>query len=174
MGDLAAQKKLWGHDGRGIVGATSNYASRVGIIVAAGILIVVSGAFALLTGDNSQSTAATQYITDVTKDELMQSQLDLSLRDRPAASLTIVDELVHTLQKEDRRLLTQHWPTRVRTDIDALVTANQHQISVLNKYGPASLSQRTILLTQENNDAYNADFYDTQIRAALDAHPVVT
>jgi hypothetical protein len=170
--DLEAQKKLWGRDGHGIPGANPNYAGRVGIVAAAGVLIVGAGAFALLTGGHTQTKTATRYIADVAKDELMQSRLEVSLHERPAKSVTIVHELVQTLLKEDRRLSTQKWPIRVEFDVQSLVTYNQQQISVLNKYAPASSSARSALLKQQTNDAYQADFYDTQIRALLDANPV--
>jgi hypothetical protein len=42
----------------------------------------------------------------------------------------------------------------------------------LKKYESASPSERPALLKQQNNDAYQSEFYDSQIRSALDANPV--
>jgi hypothetical protein len=174
VSDLEVQKKLWGRDGHGIPGVNPNYAGHVGMIAAAGVLIVVGGAFVFLAGGHTQSKTATRYITDVAKDDSMQPQLDQSLYTSSAKSSTIVHDLVQTLLKEDRRLSTQHWPIRVKVDIETLVGINQEQIAVLNKYASASSSERAVLLNQLYNDAHVAAFYDSQIRALLDANPVGT
>ena len=170
MSDLEAQKRLWGRDGLGIAGANPNYAARVGISAVV-VLIVLGGAFVLLTGTHTPTKAATQYVTDVANGDALQLQLDQAHSTSSARSSIIVHSLVQTLLKEDRRLSIEHWPARVEGDVETLVTINQ-QISVLNKYAPASSSARSALLKQQTNDAYQADFYDTQIRALLDANPV--
>jgi hypothetical protein len=167
--DLQAQKKFWGRDGRGIAGANPNYAGRAGLIAAAGILILAGGAFALITGGHTQSKTATRYVTDVAKDDSIQSQLDQSLHASPAKSLTIVHDLVQTLLKEDQRLSTQHWPASVRIEIESVVSANQRQVSVLKKYAVASPSERTVLLNQQSDDVNTAEYWDARIRTALGA-----
>jgi hypothetical protein len=167
--DLRVQKRLWGRDGHGVPGANPNYAGRVGLIAAAVVLVLAGGAFALLTGGPAHSKTATRYITDVAKDVSIQPELDSSLHDRPAESLTIVHNLVQTLLTEDRRLSTQHWPTFVNSQIRSLVAANQQQITILNKYAAASSSERVVLLKRQNNNAYTAQYWDARIRTALGA-----
>jgi hypothetical protein len=168
--DLAVQKRLWGHDGHGLPGANPNYAGRIGMLAAAVVLLIAGGAFVLLTNGHTQNKTATQYMTDVATDESMQSQLNQSLLANPAKSATIVHDLVQTLLKEDQRLTTQHWPQRVEIDIKTLVASNRQQISVLNEYTSASSLERTVLLKQQNNDAYSASFDNFEIRGALDAN----
>ena len=152
-------------------GHNPNYAARVRLIGAAVALIVLSGAFVLLTGAHTPDKIATQYNIDVAKDDSLQPQLDQALHTSPAESSTIVHYLVQTLLKEDRRLSAGHWPTHVAFAIETLVTINQQQISVLNKYAAASLSERAILLQQQSNDALSAAYYDSQIRVMLGASP---
>ena len=168
MGGLEVQKKHWGREGHGIPGANPNYAGRISMLVAAGVLIVAGGAFVLFARGDAPDKTATQYIADVSKYDSMQPQLDQALRTSPAKSPTIVHDLVRTLLKEDQRLSSQHWPARLKGDIGTLVTLNQKQISVMNKYLSASSSERAVLLKRENSDAYFAAGDGSQIRAALD------
>jgi hypothetical protein len=172
VSDLEDQKKNWGREGHGIPGANPNYAGRVRILAAAGVLILIGGTFVFLTGGHTQTKTATRYLADVAKGDAEQPQLDSSLHGRPTASRTIVHQLVQALRQEDRRLSSQHWPLRVDGDIQSLVTYNERQISMLDKYVAAPPGERAILLKQENNNAYQSEFYDEQIRAALDANPV--
>jgi hypothetical protein len=174
MDSLEAQKRLWGHDGHGIPGANPNYASRVRILAAAGVLIVVAGAFAFLAGGHTLSKTAARYIADVKKGDTMQSQFEQSLHNSPAKSLTIVHDLAQTLRNEDRRLLAQHWPGEVKYSMELLVSSNQDQISDLNKYALASPARRIQLLNQQSEDANQATYADSTIRSELDANPVVT
>jgi hypothetical protein len=172
--NLEAQKRLWGRDGHGVAGANPNYAGRVRVLAAAGVLILAGGAFALITGDHAQSKTATQYVADVAKGDSLESKIDQSIRDSPAKSLTIVHDLIQTLRVEDRRLATQHWPGDIKFNLRILIHDNQQQISDLNKYPTASLSERVVLLKRQYEDAYSSEYMDAQIRGALDATPTVT
>jgi hypothetical protein len=172
VSDLEEQKRNWGREGHGIPGANPNYAGRVRILAVAGVLILGGGVFVFLTGGHTQTKTAARYIADVKKDDSVQPQLDVSLHHHPAKSEAIVHDLIETLQREDRRLSSQHWPTHLEGDIQALVSYNQQQVAVLEKYASASPSERPALLKQQNNDAYQSEFYDSQIRSAIDANPV--
>ena len=174
MDDLTAQKELWGRDGHGIPGANPNYANRVRMLGAAGLLIVIAGTFVFLAGGHTLSKTAGRYIADVSKGDTMQSQLEQSLHDSPAKSLNIVHNLAHALAQEDKRLLSQHWPGEVKYSMELLVSSNQDQISALNKYASASPTQRVQLLNQQSEDANQATYADSTIRSELDANPVVT
>jgi hypothetical protein len=169
LSDLEAQKRLWGRDGLGIAGANPNYAARVGISAVV-VLIVLGGAFVLLTGTHTPTKAATQYVTDVANGDALQLQLDQAHSTSSARSSIIVHSLVQTLLKEDRRLSIEHWPARVEGDVETLVTINQ-QISVLNKNTLASSPERAILLTPQNNDASRAADCDSLIRVTLGLRP---
>jgi hypothetical protein len=172
--DLQAQKEAWGRDGHGIPGANPNYASRVRILAAAGVLILAGGAFALLTSGHSQSATATRYLADVSKGDSMQSQFDQSLRDSPGTSLTIVHDFVQTLQKEDQRLSTQHWPGDLKLNFEFLIHDNQQQIAELKRYPSASSPARAVILKRQFEDAYRSQYMDSQIRHALDVTSSVT
>jgi hypothetical protein len=172
--DLQVQKKLWGRDGHGIAGANPNYAGRVRVLAAAGVVILAGGAFALITGGHTQSQTAARYVADVARGDSLESKIDQSLRDSPAKSLSIVHGLVQTLRVEDQRLSTQHWPADIKFNIGFLIHDNQQQISVLNKYASASSSERVALLRQQYVDASSSEYLDAQIRGALDATPTVT
>ena len=174
MDDLDAQKTLWGRDGHGVAGANPNYAGRVRVLAAAGVLILAGGAFALITGGHTQSPTATRYISDVAKGDSLETKIDQSIRNRPANSLTIVHDLIQTLRVEDQRLSTQHWPGDIESNVEFLVHDNQQQISDLNKYSSASPSERVLLLKRQYHDAYSSEYMDAQIRGALNATPVVT
>src|SRR5664280_1119683 len=167
MSDLEEQKRMWGRDGHGIPGANPNFAGRMGIIGAAVVLIALITSFVFLTGGNTPTKVATQYLADTAKDDSLQLQLDQSLYISPASSSTIVHKLVRTLRTEDRRLSSEHWPKSVEGNVKTLVTINQQQISDLNKYVSASKSERVILLTQQNNDASNAADCGSLIRVTL-------
>jgi len=174
VADLEVQKKTWGRDGHGIAGANPNYAGRAGLIVAAVVLILAGGAFALITGGHPQSSIATRYVADVTKGDSQQSQLDQSLHNSPAKSLTIVHDFVQTLRKEDHRLSTQHWPANITSNLEFLIKDNQQEISDLKNYASASPSERVALVNREYEDAHLSEYMDSQIRYQLDASPTVT
>lgn len=174
MENLTAQKRLWGRDGHGIPGANPNYANRVRVLGAAGLLIVGAGAFVFLAGGHTLSKTATRYIADVTKGDTLQSHFKQSLHDSPTNSVVIVHTLVQALRKEDRQLLAQHWPGEVKYSMAFLVSSNQDQISVLEKYSSASPAKRIILLNQQSEDANHSAYADSNIRAELDANPVIT
>jgi hypothetical protein len=171
VSDLKVHQGTWGNDGHGIPGANPSHAGRVGKIAAAVVLVVGIGTFVLLTRGPAPNKTATQYIADVAKEDVMQPQLDQALHTSPADSSNIVHGLAQTLVKEDRRLSTGHWPTRVNRDIDSLVATNQREVAILNKYASASSSERATLLKRENNDASSGAYYGRQIRAALGAGP---
>jgi hypothetical protein len=172
--NLDAQKKHWGRDGHGIAGANPNYAGRVQILAAAGVLIIAGGAFALVTGSNTQSKTAARYVADVAKGDSQQSQLAQSLHNSPTKSLTIVSDFVRTLRKEDQRLSTQHWPGDITFNMEFLIRDNQQEISDLKNYSSASPSERVVLLNREYSAAHQSEYVDSQIRYALDATPTGT
>jgi hypothetical protein len=174
MDDLDAQKKVWGRGGHGIAGANPNYAGRVRLLAAAGIVILAGGAFALISGGHTQSETATRYVADVAKADSLQSRLDQSLRDRPAMSVTIVHDLIQSLRVEDQRLSTQHWPGDITFNVAILIRDNQQQILDLSKYSSSSSSERVDVLKNQYQDAYRAQYLDAQIRGALNATPAVT
>jgi hypothetical protein len=169
VSNLDAQTKFWGRDGHGIPGVNPNYAGRVGLIAAAAVFVLAGGAFAILSGGPARSKAATRYTADVAKDISIQPQFDQSLHTSATTSSHLVHELIDTLVIEDRRLSTQHWPVSVAIEIKSVVSANQRQISVLQKYEPSSPSERATLLKQQNDAAYTAEFWDARIRTALGA-----
>jgi hypothetical protein len=174
MSDLEVQKRLWGRDGHGIPGANPHFAGRAGIIGSVVVTVVLFVGFVTLT-DHTPKVPGwrdyDQFSNDVAKGDLLQTQLPQSLQNSPAASSTIVLDLVRTLHSEDRRLLTKHWPIRVERDMERFVTLNEQQIAVLNMYSSASASERNSFLTKQVTVAGRALSYDAAIHDSLDPRP---
>jgi len=96
---ISKQEEALGRDGLGIAGANPNYAARVGISAVV-VLIVLGGAFVLLTGTHTRprpplSTSPTWRMA--THCSSNSTKLTHQLR----SSSIIVHSLVQTLLKED-------------------------------------------------------------------------
>jgi hypothetical protein len=171
MSDLEVQKRLWGRKGHGIPGANPNYAGRVGILGVV-VVVILSVAFVILSDHSPEMPNAryfNQYVSDVAQGDAQQTQLPQALVNSPAATSTIVHDLVRTLRTEDRNILTGQWPVGVRRDLKRFVAINQQQISVLKKYPSASTSERSNLLSKQIDDVIHALTYDVAIHETLNA-----
>lgn len=136
MSDLEAQKRLWGRDGHGIPGANPNYAVRVGVIGAAVVLIVLIGAFVVLTG---APTPNNQRQLEVAACKLISAPPSQSPNPSSFEAISVPNSTLLALQKTDdeslKAVVRAYDNAAIAQNTDAMIRTLANGVKVCHGLG---------------------------------------